>query len=99
VKILPCTALCNGQPALASRKPDTFHTVGTLSSPVYRYACRRCGRISTITSQEFSRLPRMSVDELLALNLISYEELNDPNSPNLDYIRDLTARDRQGGRR
>ena len=94
MKILPCTEGCLGRPALQSKKRapiEVPHIVGTLSSPVYQYACQRCGRLCRITSIQFATLPRMTIDQLSAAGLLpSYDELADPT--NLDLIGDLPPR-------
>lgn len=61
MKYLPCTH-CK-QPALASRD-GVLHTAGRVSSPVIDYLCRRCGRVSSITSRQFSSLPDMTPEEI-----------------------------------
>lgn len=62
-KILPCKD-CR-QPALAT-KDGVLQTAGQLFDRVTKYACRRCGRLQSITSMEFAVLPEISVEELRA---------------------------------
>lgn len=65
MKILPCkTNSCRGQPAMATK--TIFQSAGQMLDPTMKYLCARCGRIQTITSMEFARLPEMTKDQVNA---------------------------------
>lgn len=65
MRLLPCKGRCRPQPALAT-KTGILQSAGSMLDPTITYLCRRCGRLTTITSGEFARLPEMTADEIAA---------------------------------
>lgn len=63
MKILPCST-CR-QPALAT-SDGVLQSAGRMFDSQIRYLCRRCGRVSSLTSIEFARLPDMTAAEIAA---------------------------------
>jgi hypothetical protein len=63
MKLLPCEK-CQ-RPALATREGYLW-CASKLSLPLFRYKCKRCGSLNSITSQEFASLPRMTDEEIKA---------------------------------
>lgn len=62
-RLLPCKN-CR-QPALATRS-GILVSAGQMLDRVTSYLCRRCGRLSSITSMEFALLPEMTDDQIAA---------------------------------
>lgn len=64
MKKLPCKTC--GKVALARREPELYQTAGRISSSKIKYLCKRCGHMQDLTASEFTRLPRMTEDEVRA---------------------------------
>jgi ribosomal protein L37E len=67
MRLLPCRTC--GSTALSSKSPDVPHLMGSISGPLVHYKCARCGRLQSITSMEFNRLPSASTSDLNAAGL------------------------------
>lgn len=66
MKILPCKT-CHAA-ALARRRPEILLTVGSIMGRSVSYLCHRCGRLQRLTAPEFSRLPRITPQQVDAAN-------------------------------